>query len=99
VQAVSAKPGAQRGKNGNTAGDGRSKLKLATVRAGELQQVRAVARDELLVGRHHRLTCLQGATHKVLCRVETADQFNDDVGVGVENGLEVFGPDYVTRYR
>ena len=65
VQAISAEPGAQRGKNGNAAGDGRSKLKLAAVRAGELQQVRAVTGDELLVGRHHRLARVQRASHQL----------------------------------
>ena len=97
VQAISAESRAKRGKDGNAAGDGGSKLELAAVCAGELQQVRAVARDELLVRRDHRFTRGKGAAHNVFRGVKPANQFNNDINVGVEDGVEVVRPGYVTR--
>jgi len=43
VQSVSGEPGAERGENGHAARDGCAKREAATVRAGELKQVRAMA--------------------------------------------------------
>ena len=98
MQSIATETGAQRRQNGNAAGDGRSKLKLAALRTRQLQQVRAMTSDELLVRRHHRLACAQGATHQIFGGMKAADQLNDDVGVGVENGLEVLGPNDVVRH-
>ena len=98
VESISAKSSSQCGENGNAACHGRSKLKLATVRTRKLQQVRAMTGDELLVGRHHGLASIQRASHQLFRWRQSPDQLYNNVGVGVENRVEVFSPNYVARY-
>ena len=93
VQAVSAQAGAQRGENGHSSGHRGAELKLASLLRGQLQKIGAVARDQLLVGRDHRLAGLQRRAHDLLRRIQAADQFDHDVGVGAEHRLNVVGPD------
>ena len=50
VQSVSAKPRSQGGQNGNAAGNGGSIFQLASLCACQLQQLRPVTGDQLLVG-------------------------------------------------
>src|SRR5258708_3290804 len=66
------------------------------VDACQLQQIRAMTRDELLVGGYHRLAGLQCTPDKFFGRRQRSYQFDDDVG-GVENCVEVFSPDYFLR--
>jgi hypothetical protein len=54
--------------------------------------------NKLLVGRHHRLACREGAAHQIFRGVEAADQLNHDLDIRIDDLPEVVGPNYVARY-
>ena len=49
----------------------------------------AVARDDRLIGRHHRLFARYGVSDELQSRIFTADQFDDDVDIGVVQRAEI----------
>src|ERR1700758_4200751 len=59
------------------------------------EQVRPVPRDQLLVGRHHRLAGLQRLAHNLRGWVQAADELDDDVGIRFEHCVDVVRPDDV----
>ena len=64
---------------------------------GKVQKIGPVPRDELLVRRHDRLARFKRAAHDLLGWIEAADEFDDDVDVGFEHGIHVFGPNHMAR--
>ena len=81
------------GDDGNSAGDGCSVDKLHVVLRGEFGEAGAAIGDELLVRRDDGLARGERLAEPALGGVEAAHQFDDDVDVGVEDVVDVLGPD------
>src|ERR1700690_3171446 len=69
MQSVAAQSGAQRGENRNSTRDRSTELQSTSMAGGELQKIRAMPRNQLLVGRYHRLSRLQRGPHNPLRRI------------------------------
>ena len=92
--AIAGKSLLQAGNDGNASGDGCSIEKVRAFGAGEAIELDAVFGDELFVAGDGGFAGFESAAHPGACGFEAAHQLDDDVDVGVEDFVEVLGPDH-----
>ncbi len=80
------------GDDGDATGDGSVEAELGVVFLGDAGEVRAAIGDELLVGGDDGFAGLEGAGEPGGDGIESADGFDEDVDVGVEDVVYIFGP-------
>ena len=94
VDAVAGKPLLHCRDYGNTACHRSAIKQLATVPTCQFLQRRSLLGNHFLVCRDHGPARRQRSSYPVTGGVQAACQFDDDVGLGVQNLVEIFGPEY-----
>ena len=97
-QPIAGEPFPDGANDRNAAGHRRLEQQLALMLPRERQQLDAVRRDELLVGRDDRLAACERSPDEIARRLETAHQLDDDVGVGCDDVVDAVGPVDAGRY-
>src|SRR5215469_10950364 len=85
----------QRRKHRNSASYRGPEFEPASFTCSQLQQIWTTARDQLLVRGDHRLSCLECTAHNLLSWIQSADQLDYDVRVGIENRFNIVSPGHI----
>ena len=91
-QPIAGEPFPDGANDRNAAGHRRLEQQLAPMLARERQQLDTVRRDELLVCGDDRFPRLERSLDEIACRLETAHQLDDDVGVRSDDVVDAVGP-------
>ena len=73
-------------------GDCGLEAELRLVLHGEMQEFGRVRREQHLVGGHNSRPLLEGAAHPAARRIDAADHFDNRVGLGPEQFVQILGP-------
>ena len=77
----------ERADDRNTAGHRCLKAKIHMVLLRQSHQLAAVFRDQVLVGRHHALTCFQGFPDVGVCRLNAAHHLDHDTDLRIRHDI------------